>query len=121
MGRIFQLCGMVPNRELSDEVAGMKDLQRHAEIEQIASGGKLIGIYSPEEFNVQFRGEVVTILQGWNQYGAAFAVWALHKYGKGSKYGQTYRTVDGETVPNPQILDENPEEPKERKSRVKAE
>jgi len=125
MGKIFELSGMVPERELSDEIAKMKPVQRQEEIEKIHNGDKLVGIYSPETFTVSFHGEVVTINQGWNQYAPTFGVWALQKYGKGSKYGQTYRTTaEGKTVPNPALLDENPdgEAPKaERRTRVKAE
>jgi hypothetical protein len=108
MGKLFQLFGMVELREMSDEFATITPQQRQERIDKLASSSKLIGMYSPEEFPVMFRGEVVTIKKGWHEYSPQFAVWALQKYGKGSKYGKTYRTVNGKEVANPELLDEAP-------------
>lgn len=124
MGKYFQLFGMVESKEMDDYYANMKPAQRQAEIDKLVGSANTIGIYSPESFPVEFAGEIITIEAGWHQYSAGFAVWALQKYGKGSRYGQTYRTVDGKMIANPELLDENPageEAPKERRSRTKAE
>ena len=123
MGRLFQLFGMVDQKDMADEFAKMSPQKRQAEIDNLVSSSKLIGIYSPETFEVMFRKDIVTIKAGWHEYGAGFAVWALQKYGKGSKYGKTYRTdSSGKMIENPELLDEAPEGvPAERKARNKAE
>ncbi len=119
MGRLFQLFGM----EKSDEFDTMLPKKRQDEIAKIHDGTTLVGIYSPETFTVSFRGEIVAIKEGWHEYAPAFGVWALQKYGKGSRYGQTYRTVDGKMIANPELLDENPagDEAPQRRTRTKAE
>ena len=124
MGRLFQLFNMVDLREQAPEVAKLKPQERQAEIERIHNSTNLVGIWSPETFTVSFRGEVVTIKQGWNEYAPSFGVWALQKYGKGSLYGKTFHTGDdGKIIDNPEILDEPPsgEQPAVRKVRAKAE
>ena len=120
MGKLFQLFCM----EKSDQFDAMNTAQRQDEIRKIHDGTSLVGMYSPETFTVSFRGEIVTIKEGWHEYAPAFGVWALQKYGKGSLYGKTYRTVDGKMAENPVLLDENPsgeEAPKKRRSQTKAE
>ena len=123
MGKYFQLFGMVESREMDDYYANMKPAQRQAEIDKLVGSANTIGIYSPETFKVEYAGEVITIEAGWHQYSSGFAVWALQKYGKGSAYGKTYRTIDGNMVANPELLDENPagDEAPQRRTRTKAE
>lgn len=123
MGRLFQLFGMVDQKDMADEFAKLSPQNRQAEIDKLVSSANTIGIYSPETFSVMYRKEIVTIKSGWHEYSAGFAVWALQKYGKGSKYGKTYRTdADGKMVENPELLDEAPDGvPAERKARHKAE
>lgn len=123
MGRLFQLFGMVEQKDMADEFAKMSPQNRQAAIDDLVSSSKLIGIYSPETFETMYRKEIVTIKAGWHEYSAGFAVWALQKYGKGSKYGKTYRTLqDGKTIENPELLDEAPEgAPVERRMRGKVE
>lgn len=109
MGRIFQLLGMVDPRTVDEDIAKLSPVQRHNEIEKVCNGSKLVGLYSPSEFAVSFAGEIVTIKEGWHQYAPQFAVWALGKYGKGSRYGKTYRSAaDGKLIENPELLDEAP-------------
>jgi len=110
MGKNFQLFGMVEQRNMDEPYYSMKPAERLAAIEALAQSTELIGMYSPEEFTVSFHGKAVTIKQGWNEYAPVFAVWALQKYGKGSKYGKTFRTDEsGKMVFNPELLDENPD------------
>lgn len=124
MGKLFQLFNMVDLRDQETEFASLKPQERQARIDALASSTKLIGIYSPEEFVVKFRDELVTIKAGWHEYAPQFAVWALQKYGKGSSYGPTYRSgEDGKTlIANPVLSDEPPagEEKKTRKAEDKA-
>ena len=123
MGKYFQLFNMVDLRDQETEIASLRPQERQARIDALANSTKLIGIYSPEAFDVDFRGEIVTIKAGWNEYAPMFAVWALQKYGKGSTYGPTFRTAaDGKTlIANPVVSDEPPagEEKKIRKAEEK--
>jgi hypothetical protein len=101
MGKILDLYNLPP-KEFEKETA------------KLLASSQAIGVYSPEEFTVMYGGEVVTIAKGFHKYAPGFAVWLVQKYGPKSTYGKTYRTVkkDGKeiSVPNPVLLDYNPEQ-----------
>lgn len=108
MGKLMQLFGLTDMHKTDEKYLRMNPIQRQAEIDAASQSAEPIGIFSPEEFDVEFRGQVVTIKKGFHQYSPSFAVWALQKYGSHSKYGKTYRTVDDKLVENPEINDEPP-------------
>jgi len=78
-------------------------------LNEIDTSVEPIGIFSPIDFKVRFKGRFHEIKSGFKKYAPGFALFILDKFGPHSSYGKTFSSdKDGNPLQNPVLLDYDP-------------